>query len=542
MDADERTFFQDEVEYVEDFLAELSHLSGNDSKVERLLADLDDLFRKRDKVLVFTQYTDTMDFLREQLRHVYGSQVACYSGRGGEVWNGIAWVLVTKEEIKNAFREGETIKVLLCTEAASEGLNLQTCGVIVNYDMPWNPMRVEQRIGRIDRIGQVYKQVWVRHYFYEGTVEAKVYRALEDRIGWFVEVVGELQPILSRVEQTIRTVAMTPAAVREQALADELARLREEMEAQRADSLNLDQYIEAGDVPAASKPPVTLGDLERVLTKSPCAKGRFQSHPELEHSYWLEMDGGDRAVTFDAAAFDAHPNTLRLLTYGDALLAEMLQCAPQPGSQTDGRILRCEAGGTPAVCAYYTLDKAGKPRRLLRLADLESAHSGRQAVPAWTEERIAAARVDFEREYQDVLGKHADILAARRGAERLALQEQGRRTLVQAAIVDLAMAQQMGMFADDAMPASFTEDAIAKLKRHGYPFAPLLRLVPTEGLRPTPDDPFCMRIAGQSDETLKGHLLALRQKAERLVTLLAQAGDEEKDTSQRVPQVTVRIL
>jgi len=542
LDAEERTFFQDEVEYVQDFLTELGHLSGNDSKVERLLADLDELFKKRDKVLVFTQYTDTMDFLREQLRHVYGSQVACYSGRGGEVWNGIAWIQVSKEEIKNAFREGETIKILLCTEAASEGLNLQTCGVLINYDMPWNPMRVEQRIGRIDRIGQVYKQVWLRHYFYEGTVEAKVYRALEDRIGWFVEVVGELQPILSRVGQTIQTVAMTPAARREQVLADELARLREEMETQRTESLNLDQYIEAGDVLGGSQPPVTLGDLENVLTRSSCFKERFKAHPELEHSYWLQMDEGDRAVTFDAAAFDAHPNTLRLLTYGDVLFAEMLECAPQPGPQPDGRILRCEAGGTPAVCAYYALDKSGKPRRLLHLADLESALSGRQTVPAWTEERINAARVDFEREYQDILGRHADILAARRRAERLALQEQGRRTLVQAALVDLAMAQQSGMFSDDAMPASFTEDAVANLKRHGYPFAPLLRLVSTEGLRPTPDDPFFGRIAGQPDETLKGHLLALRQRAERLVALLAQAGDGEKSASAPVPQVVVKTL
>jgi hypothetical protein len=62
------------------------------------------------------------------------------------------WQILPKEQIKAQFREG-TIKILLCTESASEGLNLQTCGVLINYDLPWNPMRVEQRIGRIDRIG-----------------------------------------------------------------------------------------------------------------------------------------------------------------------------------------------------------------------------------------------------------------------------------------------------------------------------------------------------------------------------------------------------
>ena len=57
------------------------------------------------------------------------------------------WCVVPKEEIKRKFRQDE-IKILLCTESASEGLNLQNCGVLINYDMPWNPMRVEQRIGR----------------------------------------------------------------------------------------------------------------------------------------------------------------------------------------------------------------------------------------------------------------------------------------------------------------------------------------------------------------------------------------------------------
>ena len=69
-----------------------------------------------------------------------------------------------KEEIKRHFRDGE-IKTLLCTESASEELNLQTCGVLINYDMPWNPMRLEQRIGRIDRIGQVYSTVRIHNFY-----------------------------------------------------------------------------------------------------------------------------------------------------------------------------------------------------------------------------------------------------------------------------------------------------------------------------------------------------------------------------------------
>ena len=81
-------------------------------------------------------------------------RVICFSGRGGEVRDPDGnWRIVKRDDIKGRFREGKA-DVLLCTDAAAEGLNFQFCGALVNYDLPWNPMRVEQRIGRIDRLGQ----------------------------------------------------------------------------------------------------------------------------------------------------------------------------------------------------------------------------------------------------------------------------------------------------------------------------------------------------------------------------------------------------
>jgi hypothetical protein len=94
---------QGEIDYLEDFLARLRSL-GSDSKFERLASDLRDVLQRRDSVIVFTQYTDTMDYLRDGLREVYGGQVACYSGRGGERWQDGKWVTVSKETIKTAFR------------------------------------------------------------------------------------------------------------------------------------------------------------------------------------------------------------------------------------------------------------------------------------------------------------------------------------------------------------------------------------------------------------------------------------------------------
>jgi len=529
LDEEERARFRDEIGYVEDFLAAVRRLGGNDSKVAQLKSDLAEIFRKREKVLVFTQYTDTMDFLREQLRQVYGGQVACYSGRGGEVWNGIAWVLTTKEEIKNAFLKGEAIKILLCTEAASEGLNLQTCGVLINYDMPWNPMRVEQRIGRIDRIGQVHSLVWVRHYFYQDTVEARVYRALEDRIVWFQDVIGELQPILARVGQAIQTVAMTPGAEREQVLQQELTRLREELDVQQAEGLSLDQYLIAEEPLLESASPVILSDLERVLTHSPALAGRFQTHPEFANARLLRTDGRDVAVTFDAALFDAYPNTLQLLTYGNDLLNSLLKVVPEPASNPEGRVLRCSSAEPLPLCAYYTLDARGQPQRIEHLCDLEIAITAKPAAPAtmWSDEMVAAARADFQRELATLWQWQAQVIAARQRAERLAVEEQARQTLLQVALIELAMGQQPELLEAERLPMAFTEEAVTGLRRHGYPFAPLLRLVNTDGLRPSPTDPFYVTIQGQSREALKGQFYALKEKASRLVDLLANPSAQE---------------
>ena len=135
--------------------------------------------------MVFTQYTDTMDFLREALAADIDLRLMCYSGRGGEIRSADgSWQRVSRDDARRRFRSGEA-DVLLCTDAAAEGLNFQFCGALINYDMPWNPMRVEQRIGRIDRLGQKHPTIRIVNLHYEGTVETDVYRALRNRISLF---------------------------------------------------------------------------------------------------------------------------------------------------------------------------------------------------------------------------------------------------------------------------------------------------------------------------------------------------------------------
>ncbi|MFC4360253.1 helicase-related protein [Halobium salinum] len=202
---------EQEIDELESFVDELAAID-QDPKIGQLIEDLNELDREgHNRAIVFTQYADTMDFIRQSLVSIHGETVATYSGRGGEVYDGESgeWIQVGKERVKREFSSDEGhVDILVCTDSASEGLNLQECGALINYDLPWNPMRVEQRIGRIDRIGQRFDEVAILNYSYEDTVETDIYDRLDDRIGLFENVVGEMQPILSGVSRQIRDAAL----------------------------------------------------------------------------------------------------------------------------------------------------------------------------------------------------------------------------------------------------------------------------------------------------------------------------------------------
>ena len=548
--------YRDEIAYVEDFLHQLRMLSTYDSKVTQLLADLETAFRERDTVLVFTQYTDTMDFLREQLRQKYGGQVACYSGRGGEWWDGNTWVPITKEELKNAFREGDTIKILLATDAASEGLNLQTCGVLINYDMPWNPMRVEQRIGRIDRIGQRYEIVWISNYFYRDTVEARVYQALDDRIGWFQDVVGPLQPILALVGRTIQRVAMTSDSQRRLVLEQELAEIGAALDGLES-QLNLDAWsnharadeaVENLTLPA----PVTLPELASALLDAPTMSTHFRPHEWIEGSHWLSLDGKETAITFDRRSFDDHPNSLQLLTFGNPLLDKLLATQPaqgdartqgsaepkqhlgpdvpsdleQVGEGEDndwrGTILRVAINEPLPRIAYYSQDGKGGLKPVTRLEELRQALGG-QSETAWATalaaEAEALARAATVAEWERIRQGEEQLLHV----QREALIARAGRLLLDAALIEIAIGQQPDLFDGGTYPMAFDEKAVSGLRRHAYPWAPLLRLVWREMpvRKPRATDSLFVTIQGEPPARLKQRFRRLAAQATQHLNALA---------------------
>jgi len=191
----------------------------DDPKIRRLQSDIEACRAKGESVLLFTQFADTLHYLRTYLLGPYREQVACYTGSGGQIWRNDTWVPESKAGLTRSFAEGR-IAILLCTDAASEGLNLQRASTLLNYDLPWNPMRVEQRIGRIDRINQQADTLDIRNYVLKGTIEDRVYEVLEARIKVFESTVGATQPILGRVEEVLTDSAPEEAATALEKLCD----------------------------------------------------------------------------------------------------------------------------------------------------------------------------------------------------------------------------------------------------------------------------------------------------------------------------------
>lgn len=194
-----------------------------DTKFDQFLTVIEDLKAQRRQVLVFTHSRRTLGYLSSRLE---GGEARVASLHGG----------IKKEErhrVMQAFRAGE-FDVVLATRVASEGLDFEFCSVLVNYDLPWNPMEVEQRIGRIDRFGQRESRIVILNFHTPGTIETDIIERVHLRIGVFEHAIGALEPILesawkslekdllnfdlSREERELRA-AEAVAAVEEQALA-----------------------------------------------------------------------------------------------------------------------------------------------------------------------------------------------------------------------------------------------------------------------------------------------------------------------------------
>ncbi len=320
----------DEVIEIDEFLENLSKRPPDESKMQYLHNELEEAFKSvHDTAIIFTQYTDTMDYVRDQLVTFYGSKVVCWSGRGGERWDTEQkqWVRIPKMDVKNLFRDGKDVKILVGTDSMSEGLNLQTSGLLINYDMPWNLVRVEQRIGRVDRIGGK-PVVDIRNYFYSGTVEEKIYAGIKEDFDWFTDIVGPAQPVLGQIEGVIEDVAMkAPTGDRNRLVETKLDEIRAAIERARERALTLDDLGSTAALEDGDRPAIDLRGLERVLLGAQRTSAYFHPHPDIEGAYMLTTPKGKVTVTFRRSVLDKYAPTVQLLTYGTEEMDGLLTAA-----------------------------------------------------------------------------------------------------------------------------------------------------------------------------------------------------------------------
>lgn len=228
---------------VEETEEELSHLNVAISVLEKVKVDskatvldmqLSILFEDdpNGKVLLFTQFRETQRRL-EELFTAKGWGINVFHGQMNPM---------EKDRAVGRFRDGAGPQILISTEAGGEGRNFQFCHVLVNYDLPWNPMRVEQRIGRVDRIGQEHP-VSIFNLWTRDTIEERIWDVLEKRIRLFEETVGGLDPILGDTERDITALMRKAGQERDQAIEALGKKLEKQVQAARVAEHKLGDFI-----------------------------------------------------------------------------------------------------------------------------------------------------------------------------------------------------------------------------------------------------------------------------------------------------------
>lgn len=174
---------------------ELSTLSANDTKFQRVLQRIQKILKDspNEKLVIFSFFRGTVEYLYHRLTQ---ARINCTLIMGG---------LKDSEKTERllSFRD-KSINVLISTEVGSEGIDLQFAKYEINYDLPWNPMRLEQRIGRLDRIGQESPRIYIFNAFCQDTIEDRILAKLYERIQIFKDSIGDLEEILGDVIQDLQ--------------------------------------------------------------------------------------------------------------------------------------------------------------------------------------------------------------------------------------------------------------------------------------------------------------------------------------------------
>ena len=368
-------FFEETEEEIAELhrLVRLLEAIDTDSKVIELRAQLERIAstEANPKVLIFTQFLDTQTYIADHIADQWTVNIF----RGG-------LKPAEKDHVVARFREQEGPQILVSTEAGGEGRNFQFCHMLVNYDLPWNPMKVEQRIGRIDRIGQKHP-VTIFNMSMTGTVEERVLTVLSRRIGLFEETVGGLDPILGDVERDLRRILSLAGERRAEALEEFEARLESRVAEARVVEHRLADLImdtksfrqdevrrlleRRGSLSNEELKSFVLGALHELGVD-------IERHPTIDQVFSLRLrgrfadefpatvrDGENRTVTFDPATALEHEE-VEFLAFGNELVEEVVAYVRRreyPGRASHRRIRSNDLASRTGWFFTYALELEG---------------------------------------------------------------------------------------------------------------------------------------------------------------------------------------
>lgn len=341
----------EETGQIDDFISELRSQAESIAAKARTLPEDDPKFdaladviaqkqgQNNNKVIIFSSFRHTLSYLERKLKES-GIRLAVIHGGVKDEDR-----VLLREKFELPKENAEAIDVMLFSEVGCEGLDYQFCDMMINYDLPWNPMKIEQRIGRIDRRGQKSEAVSIFNFITPGTVDADIYIRCLQRIGIFESSIGDCESILGDISQEIKnigeSVELTPEERQkklEQLADNEIRQIQEqkqledkefelfgirvpqgqiEAEIQKADSYwlrpsSLQKFIEGyltkrlgkGDYILGETPLKTLRisqEARQVLLDDFLKLPKKKSPTHQSWHTWLK--GGDQhlSITFDSA-------------------------------------------------------------------------------------------------------------------------------------------------------------------------------------------------------------------------------------------------
>ena len=285
------TMTNQQIHLLERTIEAADRLSLTDSKFSQLQDVLNQLRSQGHlRLIVFTQYRATQAWLERQLDGQWF--LTCLHGKDRQQYSESRAVRLER------LRQHEQGGLLLCTESASESLNLQFCTALINYDIPWNPMKLEQRIGRIDRIGQLALEVEIVNLYYQDTAEWKAYQAMRRRLEAITGSVGPYRPILDAALPGLIKSCIDDSI--DDSTLDDLM-----MELTDRPVVDLDQWHNTGIDAALSNPRVENSRLAALAANQELMPESWSTIPAgIGHWRLANPDGYNAVVTADPDRYD----------------------------------------------------------------------------------------------------------------------------------------------------------------------------------------------------------------------------------------------